>query len=117
MEIWDKTRDDIHIIGISGRMDTLGSKDVESRLDSLLEQKKAKMIIDLSGVDYISSVGLRVLLSALKKQREHKGYIHLVSLQPFVRDVFKMTGFDKIFPIYSTQEEAIINMPEGSRAV
>jgi len=58
-------------------------------------------------VDYISSVGLRVLQAALKKQKDREGSIKLASLQPFVKDIFRMTGFDRIFSISLDQEEAI----------
>jgi anti-sigma B factor antagonist len=76
-------------------------------LDSLINHERAKIIINLAEVDYISSVGLRILLAAHKKQTEKQGTIKIVSLQPFVRDIFKMTGFDKIFSIYSKEEDAI----------
>ncbi|MGV8174974.1 MAG: STAS domain-containing protein [Methanothrix sp.] len=107
MQIWTKSRDDIYIIEISGRMDTISSKEVEEKLEDAIDHNNAKIIIDLAGVDYISSVGLRVLLAALKKQRELMGSMKLVSLQPFVKDIFRMTGFDRIFSISSNQEEAI----------
>jgi anti-sigma B factor antagonist len=107
MQIWTKSKEDIYIIEISGRMDTISSKEIEAKLDDAIEHNEAKIIVDLAAVDYISSVGLRVLLAALKKQKERRGSIKLVSLQPFVKDIFKMTGFDRIFSISSSQEEAI----------
>jgi anti-sigma B factor antagonist len=107
MEIWEKSLGDVCIVGISGRMDSLNSKDIEAKMNLLIENDTAKIIIDLADVDYISSVGLRVLLAALKKQKQKQGSIKLVSLQPFVSDIFKMTGFDKIFSIYSNQEAAL----------
>jgi anti-sigma B factor antagonist len=107
MQISTKSRDDIYIIEISGRMDSISSKEIETKLDDAIEHNKRMILIDLGAVDYISSVGLRVLLAALKKQKEVDGSMKLASLQPFVRDIFKMTGFDRIFSISSSQEEAI----------
>ena len=107
MDIRIKTIEDIYVIEISGRMDTFNSRNIEPKLDGILEEFKPKVVIDLSEVDYISSVGLRVLLSALKKQIKNQGTLGVASLQPFVREVFTVTQFDKIFQIYSTQEEAI----------
>jgi anti-anti-sigma factor len=107
MDISTKSRDGVYILEISGRMDSISSKEIEDRLNGVIEQNKDKIIIDLSAVDYISSVGLRVLLFALKKQREKEGSIKLASLQPFVRDVFKTTGFDRLFSISRDQEEAM----------
>ena len=107
MQISTKSKDDVYIIEIRGRMDSISSKEIEAKLYDVIEHNKNKIIIDLAAVDYISSVGLRVLLASLKKQKERDGSIRLASLQPFVRDIFKMTGFDRIFSISSNQEEAI----------
>ena len=107
MQISTKSKDDVYIIEILGRMDSISSKEIEAKLDDAIENNNKKILIDLGAVDYISSVGLRVLLAALKKQKEIDGSIKLASLQPFVRDIFKMTGFDRIFSISSNQEEAI----------
>ena len=107
MDISGTTIEDTYVIVISGRMDTINSRNIESKLDAMIEEFKPKVVIDLSAVDYVSSVGLRVLLSALKKQMKNQGILRIASLQPFVRDVFKVTQFDRIFSIYSTQEEAI----------
>ena len=107
MDMRVKTIEDSYVIEISGRMDTINSRSLEPKLDAMLEENKPKIVIDLSAVDYISSVGLRVLLSALKKQMKNQGILRIASLQPFVREVFTVTQFDKIFPIYSSQEEAI----------
>lgn len=107
MQISTKSKDDVYIIEIFGRMDSISSKDIEAKLNDVIEHNKKKILIDLAAVDYISSVGLRVLLAAFKKQKEREGSIKLASLQPFVRDIFKMTGFDRIFSICLHQEEAI----------
>ncbi|VVB72922.1 STAS domain protein [uncultured archaeon] len=107
MELREKDLGDIFVIEISGRMDTLNSKDLDAKLNNAIGRNMSKIIIDLTAVDYISSVGLRVLLASLKKQKANKRSLELANLQPFVRGVFKVTGLDKIFTIYSTQEEAI----------
>jgi anti-sigma B factor antagonist len=114
MEIGEKIVDDIYIILISGRMDTMTSKYVEARLDSIIEENRPKIIIDLSEVDYISSVGLRVLLASLKKQRQNQGSLQLASLQPFVQNIFKITGLDKIFQISPSEEAAFQSLATQS---
>jgi anti-sigma B factor antagonist len=114
MEIGEKFIGDIYIISLSGRMDTVSSKDVEARLDSAIEEKRPKMIIDLAEVDYISSVGLRVLLASLKKQKQNQGSLQLASLQPFVQNIFKITGLDKIFQIFPSEEAAFQSLAAQS---
>ena len=66
-----------------------------------------KIIINMNEVDYISSSGLRVMLLALKKVRPSGGDIKLSGLKPFVIDVFVISGFNNIFDIYDSENEAI----------
>lgn len=106
MEIAERIIADVCIVSISGRIDTITSKDLEAKLNEAIEKRKEKIIINLAKVDYISSVGLRVLLAALKKLKPNHGSLSLVSLQPFVQNVFKITGLDKVFQIFPTEEAA-----------
>lgn len=107
MEINQTCIDNVPIISVSGRIDATTSKDLESMLNDLIDQNKSEIVLDLEGVTYISSVGLRVLLAAQKKVRPKKGGVKLVSLQPFVREVFEMTGFNRLFTIHSDQSDAL----------
>jgi anti-sigma B factor antagonist len=107
MEINQQDVDNIRIIGISGRIDATTSKDVEAVLNASIDQDQSKIVIDLAGVEYISSVGLRVLLATLKKQRQKQGQLKLASLQPFVKEVFEVTGFTKLFSIHPNRDDAI----------
>ena len=107
MEINQQDVDGIRIIGISGRIDATTSKDVEAALNASVDQNQSKIVIDLAGVEYISSVGLRVLLATLKKQRQKQGQLKLASLQPFVREVFEVTGFTKLFSIHPNRDDAL----------
>jgi anti-sigma B factor antagonist len=107
MEINQTCIDNVPIVSVSGRIDATTSKDLESMLNDLIDQNKSEIVLDLEGVTYISSVGLRVLLAAQKKVRPKKGGVKLVSLQPFVREVFEMTGFNRLFTIHSNQSEAL----------
>jgi anti-sigma B factor antagonist len=108
MEINQEIIDNIPIISVCGRIDATTSKDLENTLNSLIEEKNnTKIVLDLGGVEYISSVGLRVMLAALKKVKPMKGDVKLAALQPFVREVFEITGFTKLFTIYPNQAEAI----------
>ena len=89
MQISTKSKDDVYIIEISGRMDSISIKEIEANFNDIIDSTRNKIIIDLGAVNYISSVGLRFLLATLKKQKERDGSIKLASLQPFVRDIFK----------------------------
>ncbi|MGH7166135.1 MAG: STAS domain-containing protein [Nitrospiraceae bacterium] len=66
-----------------------------------------RLRLDLEGVDFMSSAGLRVLLVAAKRLKPLNGKIVLYSLKPQIREVFEIAGFTTIFPIYAQQEEAV----------
>jgi anti-sigma B factor antagonist len=110
MEITWHTIDSLSIIVILGRIDFAAAKNVEKMLNNVIDQDQTKIVVDLAGVDYISAVGLRVLLAALKKQRQKQGELKLAALQPFVKEVFEVTGFTKLFPIHANRDEAIRSM-------
>ena len=111
MEITRQTVGKICIIGILGRIDSSTSENVEKVLNNVIDQDQAKVIVDLAGVDYISAAGLRVMLAALKKQRQRQGELKLAALQPFVKEVFEVTGFNKLFSIHTNREEAEKSLP------
>ena len=106
MEISGKTVRDVEIVFINGRLDAYNSNLVEEKLDKLIDSGKTNIVADLSGVEYISSSGLRVMLSSLKKLNAMGGNLKLSSLQPYVMEVFKIAGFTKLFQSYNDEQEA-----------
>ena len=76
---------------ITGRLDTTTAPNLESVVNELLEDTK-ELIFDMSGVEYISSAGIRVLLGAYKKINSHHGIMRIEKTNDMVREVFEMTG-------------------------
>ena len=76
---------------IEGRLDTLPAPEFEEKLEPELEDTE-KLVLDLAELEYISSAGLRVLLSAMKIMEE-QGEMVLRNVRPDVMDVFEVTGF------------------------
>jgi anti-sigma B factor antagonist len=110
MEISQTTINDVPVISVSGRIDAATSRDLETVLNGLIEQDRSMIVLDLGGVEYVSSVGLRVMLAALKKVKPKKGDLLLASMQPFVKEVFEITGFTRLFGIYPSQAEALLHV-------
>ena len=84
-------------ISLEGRLDTGTAPELEKVLNESLDQVKA-LTIDMSALEYISSAGLRTLLSA-KKALYNKGTIKIVNPNDIVKEVFTVTGFSNIFDI------------------
>jgi anti-anti-sigma factor len=93
------------VAALEGRLDTATAPAAEEKLTALLGQ--GPVVADLEGVRYVSSAGLRVLLKAAKQARGKGVGFSVCALQPAVREVFEISGFDKIIPFYATRAEAL----------
>lgn len=95
------------ILRIEGRLDAASAPLLERKINSLIDEDHFHLILDFSRVDYLSSAGMRVLLSMSKKLKVKKGVFILFSVTEDVNEVIKMAGFDKILHICSTEKEAL----------
>lgn len=85
------------LVKLSGRIDVTSTPELEKEVNSQIGSI-SYLTIDMSEVDYISSVGLRALLS-FRKEIDSRGEMRIVNVQPEVLEIFKMVGFDKILNI------------------
>jgi anti-sigma B factor antagonist len=97
MTIEIKRTADETVIEVIGRLDTTTAPSLEKTINENVENTK-KLVLDMDGLEYISSAGLRVLLSAQKKMNQI-GSMKLISVCEEVMDVFEMTGFADILTI------------------
>ena len=82
-------------LGITGRLDTTTAPNLESVINELPEDTK-ELIFDMSGVEYISSAGIRVLLGAYKKMNTNNGIMRIEKANDMVREVFEKTGLSEL---------------------
>lgn len=87
------------------RLDSNTSAEFERRLMGEIGDGRRNLVVDFSDVDYISSAGLRVLLIAAKRLRPD-GRVALAGLKDNCLEVFEISGFVSIFPIYPSAEAA-----------
>ena len=85
------------LIALEGRLDTLTAPELEKELNSALEGIE-KLTLDFADLEYISSAGLRVLLSA-QKTMNNQGRMVIRNANETVREVFEVTGFDEILTV------------------
>ena len=106
MQISTRTSNDVHIVAISGSLDSATSPEAQKSLDGVLAGAK-KVVLDVSNLDYISSAGLRVLLGVAKKLRASGGALRLFGLNQSVKEVFEISGFSTILSVYPSEAEAL----------
>lgn len=98
---------DVALISLPSKLDTTTSTQMEVDILKVVNDGYKKILCNFSRTEYISSFGLRALLSIAKKVQRTGGQLALSSMQPFVYEVFKITAFDRIFKIYKTKEDAL----------
>jgi anti-anti-sigma factor len=99
-------RGHIWVITPTGRLDSNNAPVLESTFAAQHDDQHYKLIVDMSDVNYLSSGGLKVLLSAQKKAYAKGGALMLAALIPRVREVFAISGFEKLFSIVETVQDA-----------
>jgi anti-sigma B factor antagonist len=107
VEINTAAHGDVIALSLVGRIDTVSAPVLEQAINRTIEGGGRKILLDFSGVSYISSGGLRVLLSAAKRLRDPGDRFGLCCLSPDVLKIIKLTGFTSIFTIYSSEGEAL----------
>ena len=95
------------VLALKGRLDFNTSAEAQKKLLSLIEKGYTHMALDLSELEYISSGGLRVLLTTLKKLKDCNGRMVLFGLPDYIRSIFDIAGFSALFATYPSMEEAV----------
>ena len=107
MSIWDEPLNgDSWLVGISGRLDQSQTDLLQTLLQSLINDGHYQLIIDLTEVSYINSGGLRCLVTGWREANKFDGQFILCGLNSRISEVFSTVGFDKVFHIFATREEA-----------
>ncbi|MBF0528164.1 MAG: STAS domain-containing protein [Deltaproteobacteria bacterium] len=107
MEIVNIEKSGTMVVTVSGRLDAVTAPDLEKNLTTILEQNHLKIIVNMAGLTYISSAGLRCILSASKKLSSKRGKLMLTMVQGMVKEVFQMAGLYDLLTVYSSDEEAL----------
>ncbi len=88
--------DNLFYLSLKGRLDTATSPDLEQKLQKLLQGSGFKLVVDMSELEFISSIGLRVILMAAKRAKSGHGRMILCGLQPQIKEIFQLSGFLRI---------------------
>ena len=98
---------DALIAKTEGRVDGVNAREFQVALETALDAGESAVILDMEQLSYISSAGLRVILLTAKTLQNQKAKFAVCSLSESVREVFEISGFDKIISIHPSQAEAL----------
>lgn len=107
MAVETRKEKEITVATITGRMDALTTSEIERSLMHVVDEGEKKLLIDLGGLDYISSAGLRTLLTTAKRIKAQAGTMVFANLRDHVKEVFEISGFHSLFLVYASVEAAL----------
>lgn len=103
----EKTSDGISVITVAGELDLYTAPRLKENLLAAMEEDILKIVIDMTGVHFIDSSALGVLIGGVKRLKPKGGKLVLVSTDENVNWIFQITGLNSVFDIYSTRDEAL----------
>ena len=110
MQIDVAVQDGITIIKVTGRMDATTVGGFTDECQTQIRNGSGRFVVDLGGLEYISSAGLRGILTLGKNCKAAKAALAFCSVQSMVADMFKLSGFMSILTVYPTLDEALAGM-------
>ena len=102
---------DVRVVRLQGRLGEVSAPQFEDRMKEMIEEGEVLFVVDLGGLEYISSAGLRSILSTAKELKKVDGHLFLSGLRGPVKEVFEISHFVDIFRIFGSVQEALEAMP------
>lgn len=106
METEIRHDNNITTISVKGSVDALTAADLTHSINRQIDDNHVNLVIDLTALEFMSSAGLRSLLGAVKETRSHGGDLRIVSTNPGIDKVLKMSGFHNIAKVFTSQADA-----------
>ena len=97
----------VDAVEISGRIDSSNAHELESVLKGFLDNKRYSIVLEMSEVTYISSAGVRILVSALRTSHNHRGDVRIAHPSQRVREVLSLAGLEAVFKVYENMVDAV----------
>ena len=102
-----KHEENITTVAVSGSVDALTAPDLARAIVDQIAEGRVYLVVDLTGVEFMSSAGLRTLLGAVKESRSQGGDLRIASANPGIDKVLKMSGFNNIAKVFTSNADAV----------
>jgi anti-anti-sigma factor len=107
MEIAEQQIGGATVLRPSGRLDGVNAPDFEKAVLARLDAKPSRLVLDLAGIEYVSSAGLRTVLLAAKRAKSLGCVLSVCNLREPIREVFDLSGFGNVVTIRGSVDEAL----------
>lgn len=106
LDIKSERDGEVCAVHLDGEIDVYTAPRLKEELVSVVESGCPNVVVDMEKVGFIDSSGLGVLVSALRRARERDGVVRIVCTRDNILKIFRITGLDKVFPIFADMDEA-----------
>ena len=107
LSIETDNRQSISVVKVKGRVDSETAPELDDALTKLLQDNRNQIVLNLEGVDYISSAGLRAVVKAFQAAKKSGGDVRLASVSPPVEVILRTVGMMQMLQMYPTEQEAM----------
>ncbi|MDD2466640.1 MAG: STAS domain-containing protein [Desulfobulbus sp.] len=107
MEIQSRIENFTAVVTVTGKMDALTAPAYQEKLNQLIADGTIAFVVDLEGLNYISSAGLRGILATAKALKGKGGQVRFANVKGTVKEVFEMSGFGSIFQTHDSVTAAL----------
>ncbi|MGD8585783.1 MAG: STAS domain-containing protein [Chloroflexota bacterium] len=97
----------VDMVTVSGRVDGSNAAELESAFMALTDEGRYQIVAELSGVEYMSSAGLRALVATMRECKKHRGDLRLATPSERINEVLELAGLDSIFLIFDDPAAAV----------
>jgi len=95
------------VVSVNGRIDSSNASELDDTFKSLAEDGRYQLVADLSGIEYMSSAGLRALVAALRESKKHRGDLRIATPSERMQEVLNLAGLDSVFTVYEDATSAV----------
>ena len=107
MEISVQELKRVDLVTVAGRIDSSNASELDEALKELLGKGRYNIVMDLAGVEYMSSAGLRTLVGTVRECKRRGGDLRLTTPSERVSEVLKLAGLDSVFKVYDDSTSAV----------
>lgn len=107
LDIEHEEKNGVSVVYFMGKLDTRTSLEAEKYVNEIVDDGADNILMNFEDLDFISSTGLRIILATGKKLTSAGGKLTLCSPNITVNDVLKMSGFNRMFGVFESEEEAL----------
>jgi len=106
----------VQVLKISGKLDALSSHEAEKQVREFIAASEARVLLDFAEVLYMSSAGMRMLLSVYKHVTENSGHLAVCSLADEISGILRMSGFEGVICVYPDRTQALDSFPSTTQS-